>query len=310
MGVIIELYIGVFVLVINFNLSRYIDSLSVLMYNSGIKITNMYEQILAQAGLSVNQAAIYELLLKEGTKKAGVLAKNSALTRPLVYKTLEELVSLGLAKKLEIPGKPDEYSAEHPDKIRLMAESAESKAAEAKQAVLGTIPRLLSAFNLAAGKPGVRFYEGTEGLKKIYEDTLAYEKDTIYAVLNPEVVNPGFRKWLDEEYTRKRVIKNITARVIVSGGNNDDSYVREDKESLREIRQVPYSDFPVDVEINIYGQNKVSFISYTKSEMVGVVIESQAIHNSLISFFKLAWLHADTLVGKSLYRLPDNLRKG
>ena len=34
------------------------------------------------------------------------------------------------------------------------------------------LPALISDYNLVSGKPGIRFFEGVEGLKKIYEDVL------------------------------------------------------------------------------------------------------------------------------------------
>ncbi|TAN58360.1 hypothetical protein EPN15_01360 [Patescibacteria group bacterium] len=59
----------------------------------------MFEQVLTQAGLTENQALIYEILVKNGLMPAGAVCKKTPLKRGLVYKILDELTEIGLVEK-------------------------------------------------------------------------------------------------------------------------------------------------------------------------------------------------------------------
>jgi len=62
------------------------------------------ENILIQAGLSEEQAQIYQALLERGPQRASDLTKWVGLKRGLVYKVLEQLENIGLALKSEGKG--------------------------------------------------------------------------------------------------------------------------------------------------------------------------------------------------------------
>ena len=64
-----------------------------------------YNQSLIQAGLSPEEALIYECLIKNGSSKAGKIALKTPLKRGLVYKTLDLLENQGLVIKHEDKGK-------------------------------------------------------------------------------------------------------------------------------------------------------------------------------------------------------------
>ena len=127
----------------------------------------MYEKTLEQIGLSPNQAAIYEILIKNGPLSAGKIAQKSPLKRGLVYKILEELAAMNIVEKLEEPKKVAVFRANHPLKLKDLAENKEQKARDSIKILESLLPSLTSDFNLISGRPGVKFYEGKEGIIKI-----------------------------------------------------------------------------------------------------------------------------------------------
>ena len=128
----------------------------------------MFEQQLEQSGLTKNQAIVYEALLKTGAVPARAVLAAIPLKRGLAYKVLDELGKQGIVVKKEEPGKVAIFEPAHPSKLKEIAEQKEKQAKNAQIALDGILGQLVSDYSLAAGKPGVGFYEGKEGLEKVY----------------------------------------------------------------------------------------------------------------------------------------------
>src|SRR3989344_3034457 len=162
----------------------------------------MYELPLVAAGLEPDQAQIYEILLKNGPLKAGKVALKSTLKRGLVYKILDELVELGLVIKNEPAGKVAIFEPAHPLKIKEFAEAKEQKMKTAQLALDGIIGNLTSDYNLSLGKPGIQFFEGKEGIKKVLWDSLT-SRTEILSYVDTESINKYIPE-INKEYVAKR----------------------------------------------------------------------------------------------------------
>ncbi|MCK9379117.1 MAG: hypothetical protein M0P97_03150, partial [Candidatus Moranbacteria bacterium] len=57
--------------------------------------------------------------------------------------------------------------------LRDFAEKKQQEARDAKLALEGVLPAIISEFNLASQKPGILFYEGEDGVKEVLNDNLA-----------------------------------------------------------------------------------------------------------------------------------------
>lgn len=148
----------------------------------------MYKEIFTSINLSLGESIVYEYLLKNGESPAGEMIKKTPLKRGLVYKILDSLVDKGLViEKTSIPSKKQgrrkisHFLPNHPEKLREFIENEKKKLDKAKNTLEANMPALISDFNLASGKPGVRFFEGIEGIKKCYPILLPPKKS--YTVL-------------------------------------------------------------------------------------------------------------------------------
>ena len=74
----------------------------------------MNEKILYNLGLTKVQAEIFDCLLQNGAQKAVDIAKKTKRPRGVVYKGLEELISLNLAIKKDGQAGITVFAAEHP----------------------------------------------------------------------------------------------------------------------------------------------------------------------------------------------------
>jgi hypothetical protein len=67
------------------------------------------------------------------------------------------------------------------------------------------LPELQSFHNIKGNKPKIRFYEGKEGLREVYEDTLTGSKQ-IYSFASDDIVGVLGKDWANY-YLEKRIKK-------------------------------------------------------------------------------------------------------
>lgn len=243
-------------------------------------------------GLTKKEADLYELLLKLGETPANEIIKQSKLKRATAYKTLYSLEKKGLVKKDESKN-IIRFRPESPDKLMNFADQQHEEFDRAREDLRATIPQLTSNFIMAVEKPVITTFEGVEGLKKIYEDTLR-EKKEIYAVLQTAEVNPELYDWLTKSYAKRRTKANIHASVIVASGKWSKDYMKKDEKENRTTVLVPDTLFPFQHEVDIYG-DKVAFIHYKKGEaLIGIVINHPHIAQTMKAWFDLAWKGAQS----------------
>lgn len=250
----------------------------------------MNQAILQTLGLSSNEAKIYELLLKLGEVEAQIVIAQTGLKRATAYKALYDMEEKGIVSKRDI-GKTLHFKPEPPTSLLTLAEDRYNELERVRRDVRSILPQLTSAYILAVEKPVVSTFEGVEGLKQMYEDTLR-EKQPIYAVLQAEHLHPELYRWLESVYVKRRVKLGIPATVIVASSTASEKYVSKDARTLRTTRVVDRQLFPFAHEVDIYGQ-KIAFINYKKDEaLIGVVIDHPRIAQTMKAFFDLAWIGA------------------
>lgn len=247
-------------------------------------------------GLTKKEADVYELLLKLGEVPAGQLIKESKLKRATVYKVLGSLEEKGLVTKKDIE-KIIHFRPESPTQLTELAERQYKNLERAKDEVQSILPQLMSSYTLMVERPIVTTFEGVEGLKKIYEDTIR-EKKPIFAVHQLEELDPDLLLWLRKSYVPRRVKLNIHAYVIVASGPEAKNYQKRNQISNRTTVMVPEDEFPFQHEINIYG-DKIAFINGRKdTKLLGIIIQHPATAKTMKSWFDLTWKGAQSLYGK------------
>ncbi|HAR38059.1 MAG TPA: hypothetical protein DCS09_05485 [Porphyromonadaceae bacterium] len=251
---------------------------------------NITLEVLTSVGLSPEQADLYLSLLSHGPQSASGLAKTTHVQRTYIYKVATELIKRGLASQ----SKKDNatvFAPLSPDHLLTQAEEAKARLSQAQTSLEGILPSLKEQYTNIEDKPTVQVYEGVEGLKKIYLDTLQTAKP-IKAVLQTAEVDPTLYTWLTQVYTKERVAKKIPASVIVASGKWSETYQNKSSEELRETVLVSGDKFPFQHEVDVYG-TKVAFINYKKGQpLIGVIIDNKNIADTMCAWFDLAWLGA------------------
>lgn len=245
------------------------------------------QQLLQTLGLTDKEAQIYNLLLTMGKVQASTLISKTGLKRATVYKSLYTLESKGLVKQEDIK-KKKHFTPLSPNNLLKLSDEQFQKQERAREDLRTFLPQLTHNYILSVEKPVITTFEGVEGIKKIYEDTIKVNK-TIYAVLQTSEVDEELFSWLESYYVKQRIKNKLQADVIVASGEWSDSYVKKRKDGYTTTILVDNTLYPFAHEVNIYG-DKVAFINYKKGEaLIGILIHHPLIAQTMKAIFDLAW---------------------
>ncbi len=246
----------------------------------------MYEQTLIQAGLTKNQALVYEVLVKNGPLAAGKVAKKTPLKRGLVYKVLEELEELSLVEQKNMPGKAARFEPAHPLKLKELAEARERQAKDAQIALVGTLSGLISDFNLVSGRPGVQFYEGQAGVKTVAEDSLT-SKTEILSYLDSEAIAKEIKDF-NLEYVKQRRERGIKKKILTLDSPYARKHFKTVDVEMTEVRFMDEKIPPFQTVMQMY-DNKISYITLRAGQMIGVIVSDPTIYQMHRALFEYAW---------------------
>jgi len=247
------------------------------------------KKILLGIGFSVKEADVYLAILTLGRGTASKIAREAHIERTTVYDILNSLFDRGL---VTLTGKEpkQEYVAESPDQLKEhLEEEFDKKLKDLKQVESILIPQLKSIHNVG-NRPKVMFYEGEEGLKRVYEDTLGSQEE-ILAYASVGDMHSGLPGYFPEYYKR-RAGKGIAIRAIIPNTKAGLERKCFDEEEMRQTLIVPQDKFGFHPEINIY-DNKVMIASWR--EKLGIIIESMEIADAMKKIYELAWAEAKRL---------------
>jgi sugar-specific transcriptional regulator TrmB len=255
-------------------------------------LTLEYTKEIVEAGLSPEQAVVYEILLKTGSTEASAAARaipgTHAISRPLVYKVLEELIVLDLVEKVGTKGKVAKFTPKHPIAITKAIDDKKVRIERTKEQFHLTSGKLSSLFNLMSGKPGVQFYEGEDGVWEVLMDSLtATEEIRSYADL--ESIAKHIPE-LNAEYSALREDKHVKKRGLVIDSPEARKFLKSYSGDTTTTKLIPVAGADIDFHtiMQIYDQ-KVSYITLTESYMVGIIITDQHITNTHKYLFDSMW---------------------
>lgn len=238
--------------------------------------------LLLNLGFSEKEASLYLACLELGDPTALELSRKTGIPRGSVYDTLEEMCKKGYVNQLEA-GKHRVFVGEDPKLIY-------KKHQENLKQLNKALPELSGLFH-GHEKPNVRFFDGIEGVKRVYEDSLTASTE-ILNFSNSAQIRVHWPTY-DVDYVQKRIEKKIFLRGIALDDESGRAVQAQDDWSFRKMFLIPSKDFHFTNEINIY-DHKMTIVSFGSSPM-GVIIESQPIADTQRDIFKMAWTFAQAL---------------
>jgi len=245
-------------------------------------------EILLSIGLPKREVGVYLAILDLGRGTVTQIARKARINRTAGYDILDSLVRKDLVR---LSGKKpkEEYVAESPTNLLAVLEKRMAETEQQMRVAKEFLPKL-EAMHTVADRPQVRFYEGLEGLKQVYEDTLT-SSETIRAHACIDDMHKTLPNYFPEYYKR-RAGKGISIRGIVPKTETSVAQAAFNVAEKRDIAFVPADKYYFTPEINIY-DNKVMVASWR--EKLGIIIESSEIADAMKKAYELAWAEAKRL---------------
>lgn len=234
--------------------------------------------LLQQLGLNKQESKVYLALLSLGESSVQKIAHQAEIQRPNCYAILDSLIQQGLVSYSNNK-RGRTYVAQDP--------SALTRIHQQRTMALNTLlPDLRTLYSQSPIYTKVRFYEGKEGIKQIYEEIL--ESDGYDCIYSPDVLLPI---WGDYSATFgiKAAKKGLKIRELISMKNPPVDYAKHFKKPQQEIRYLSKEN-KVTTEIVLY-ENKLLLAAY-EPDIHAVVIEGSSIIDTQRVLFDIAWKQA------------------
>jgi len=243
--------------------------------------------ILSSVGLSEPEVAVYLASLELGSRPASIIAQRARLKRGQTYNVLTTLLEKGVVQEF-VKNSVRHFTCGTPESLLSLLENRERELKQNKERLSEILPELEKIRSPLNGKPKVRFFQGIEGVKEVFEDMLREETEAIYGLSDFDysctVPDAELDNWV-KDFVKRRTEKGIKYYGIFKRCAAADSVLSHRPDTLREIRVIDSMDIPA--EFFIYN-GKVAIIS-TNGEKISLIIESAAISTALKNLYTLAW---------------------
>lgn len=246
-------------------------------------ISENLKKALLQLNLTEKEIVSYLTLLEQGASSVLDISKNTGINRVTTYSAIDELKQKGLVSESR-KGKRKLFVAENPENLENILQEKKHQLRQEENVLQNIILPSLKAINIhQENKPQIKFFEGLEGIYKIYDD---------YILKSPNVIGCGsydsvlkVSPWkIEKEY-----IEEMRKRKILFRG------ILEDTETNRKFDEISkgvmHNKFltkgeKVSADILVFG-SMVALISYEKKS--ATLIEDESIANSIKMYLGFMW---------------------
>lgn len=235
--------------------------------------------LLQQLGLNEKEAKVYLAGLEYGPTSIIDLAVKSGVKRTTIHEFIEPLIQQGFIV-VSFSGKRKLYNAAPPEALEQILEKQ-------TQAVKKLLPDLKFLASKSIQKPKIRYYEGVEGIKQVYEDFLTAKGPIDYFGSIQDEISVVGKKYI-ADWVKRRIQKGIKVNAIRL--RRKEIQIKEwagGQEYLRDLRFFPIETKENFCNISIY-DNKIAIHSSAK-ESYGMIIESQELAASLKFIWQIVW---------------------
>ena len=241
--------------------------------------TNKLTDILKEIGLSENEANVYSSLLSLGPATVLNISKTSEIKRTTVYSVLESLKQKGLVN-LELQGFKQLYAAENPSKLEHVLESRKEKFKD-------SLPEFMALYSLKGGESFIKYYEGLEGVKSVYESLIRDIKPhENYSVIGSQ------KDWhdLDEDYFQdfieRRAKLNINIRLLLTESEIAKEHKKFERNYNEHIKFLPEN---TSLTTNMVVTPQKIVIQQLTQPIMAIVIENKSIVKMHQELFEVMW---------------------
>lgn len=250
------------------------------------------KQVLSELGLSSLEVMVYLELVQHSKMNPATLAKKLKVPRTTMQNILLRLERKGFVSVNESKNTLS-YNALHPENLFVNFQKEKNDLLlhynKLEDQLKTVIPEIIGVMQTSKSIPQVRFFQGLEGVRAVLFDTLT-SKTELKDFANIDAMFDVIKE-VNDDYVSQREKTNIVKRSLLL----DTKFARKVYESgkyspksHKGYKWIPESLYPFVIEMNIY-DGKVSYLTYVKNEIIGVIIENDYIYQMHNSMWNLVW---------------------
>lgn len=236
------------------------------------------QKILEKIGLNKHESATYLALLELGPSHIAQISEKTSIHRPLIYKALPSLLDRKLITQTK-RGKRTIFMAEPPNRLEALFD-------DLKIDFFEILPDLEDQYSNNELKPRVRFLEGRDGTKRIFDDIVRSLKkgDVFYRYSSNRDGQEKKDKYVPRGYRKMRDEKKLERQVITNEATAQHKIAKLD----RFVKIMPNDFGPFDHNVTevVYG-DKIAFIDYNSE--TAMIIESKRIADFQRHIFRMLY---------------------
>ncbi|MFA6918458.1 MAG: helix-turn-helix domain-containing protein [Candidatus Gracilibacteria bacterium] len=237
-------------------------------------------------GLNKKDLSVYLDLLKFGSSAVSTIAVRTNIERTTTHAVIKRLVRKGFISRTS-KDNTNLFAALDPE----VFEEKIKRDFEQKRADLSVIqsfiPQLQNIKCQSANRPVIQVFEGPEGVISLYELLLRTNKKQD-AFLTIEKIPKTLKKYLTEDYIKHKISNNVQSRVLVEDSPRAKKYQHLDRKANRITKLLPKGQFPFETEIIVGDNGEIAIIDFSKI-IIGVLIKSSSVRNTISAIFELLW---------------------
>jgi sugar-specific transcriptional regulator TrmB len=241
-------------------------------------MTNILEKDLKAIGLKKNESEVYLYILQNGLSTPPQIANGTGIFRTNCYNILQALKEKDVVEEQK-KGNRRVYIARDPESLKLSLERR-------IEAVDRILPDLRSLYTTQKNKPVIRFYDGFEEVKNIY-NTLS-RAESVYSLGSTEKLrelDPKFFLHFVETIEKNKVIfKDI---LTAQSKQYSAKTFREIRNSLHQIKFIPEKYMDTSTDILVWEDN-IALISLGEP-IFGTVITNKNLANTFKVILSIIW---------------------
>lgn len=240
------------------------------------------KKVLLQLGLSESEINIYVVLLESGPASVQGISRASGINRVTIYSALEHLEKRGLVAETK-KGARRLFVAERPEELKTIVEEKGEEIQKIHLDLENLVLPVLKGINVnQENKPEIRFYEGLEGIYKVYEQMLE-SHDIIGCGSYDSVMKVSSQKE-EEKYFHRIKHKKVFYRAILE----DTPTNRKFAAIAKGIAHFKFLEEGVKLSADIHAySDSVALMSYEK--VTATVIRDATIAKSIRTLLEFMW---------------------
>ena len=246
-------------------------------------ISEKLKKALLQLNLTEKEILCYLALLEGGSSSIQDISRDTGINRVTIYAAIEELKSKGLISETK-KGRRKLFVAESPEGLKNILEEKKNEIRAEEEIMESFILPTLKAIDAwQENKPQIKFFEGLEGIDKVYDD---------YILNSPNVIGCGsydsvlkVSSW----ETERKYIEKMRKRRIFFRGILEDTKINHKFDEIS--KGVMHNKFlpegtKVSSDILVFG-SIVALISYEKKS--ATLIEDESIAQAIKMYLEFMW---------------------